>query len=68
MQIQHVFDNGFGGYANYTYTDVADAQVDEAVAVTDDDGNIIGATIATRSVSFPNTSKDSFNVGCVLRN
>ena len=63
MQIQHVFDNGFGGYANYTYTDVADAQVDEAVAVTDDDGNIIGATIATRSVSFPNTSKDSFNVG-----
>ena len=63
MQIQHVFDNGFGGYANYTYTDVADAQVDEAVAVTDDDGNITGATIATRSVSFPNTSKDSFNVG-----
>ena len=63
MQIQHVFDNGFGGYANYTYTDVADAQVDEAVAVTDDEGNIIGATIATRSVSFPNTSKDSFNVG-----
>ena len=63
MQIQHVFDNGFGGYANYTYTDVADAQVDEAVAVTDADGNIVGATLASRSVSFPNTSKDSFNIG-----
>ncbi|BFT29513.1 TonB-dependent receptor [Alteromonas sp. D210916BOD_24] len=63
MQIQHVFDNGFGGYANYTYTDVADAEVEEAVAVTDDDGNIVGATLASRFVSFPNTSKDSFNIG-----
>ena len=63
MQIQHVFDNGFGGYANYTYTDVADAKVDEAVPVTDADGNIVGATIASRLVSFPNTSKDSFNIG-----
>ncbi|WP_394221339.1 TonB-dependent receptor [Alteromonas gracilis] len=63
MQIQHVFENGFGGYANYTYTDVADASVDEAVPVTDADGNIIGATLASRLVSFPNTSKDSFNVG-----
>ncbi|WP_334030030.1 TonB-dependent receptor [Alteromonas sp. P256] len=63
VQVQHVFENGFGGYANYTYTDVADAQVDEAVPVTDADGNITGATLASRTVSFPNTSKDSFNVG-----
>lgn len=63
LQVQHVFDNGFGGYANYTYTDVADALVEDAVVVTDDDGNITGATLASRAVSFPNTSKDSFNVG-----
>ena len=63
VQVQHVFENGFGGYANYTYTDVADAQVDEAVPVADADGNITGATLASRTVSFPNTSKDSFNVG-----
>ncbi len=62
-QIQHTFDNGFGGYANYTYTDVADADIDEAAPVLDDDGNIVGATLVTRTVSFPNTSKDSFNIG-----
>jgi iron complex outermembrane receptor protein len=63
MQIQHVFDNGFGGYAYYTYTDVADALIEEAVPVTDAEGNIVGATLSSRFVSFPNTSKDSFNVG-----
>lgn len=63
LQLQHTFENGFGGYANYTYTDVADAEIEEAVPVTDADGNIIGATLASRSVSFPNTSKDSYNIG-----
>ncbi len=63
FQVQHVMDNGFGGYFNYTYTDVGDAVIDEAVAVTDDEGNIVGATLAERLVRFPNTSKDSFNVG-----
>ena len=63
FQIQHVTDYGLGAYFNYTYTDVGDAIIDEAVPVTDADGNIIGATLSERSVRFPNTSKDSFNVG-----
>lgn len=63
VQLQHTFDNGFGGYANYTYTDVADAEIEEAVPVVDANGEITGATLATRLVSFPNTSKNSFNLG-----
>lgn len=68
FQVQHVMDNGFGGYFNYTYTDVGDAAVDEAVAITNDDGDIIGATLAEVTVRFPNTSKDSFNVGAFYEN
>lgn len=63
FQVQHIMDNGFGGYFNYTYTDVGDASIDEAVPVTDADGNIVGATLAERTVMFPNTSKDSYNFG-----
>lgn len=63
LQVQHAFDNGFGGYFNYTYTDVADAEVSSAVPVTDENGNVVGATLETRLVTFPNTSKDSFNIG-----
>lgn len=63
FQVQHVMDNGVGAYFNYTYTDVGDALIDEAAPVLDDDGNIVGATLSERSVRFPNTSKDSFNVG-----
>ena len=47
----------------HTYTDVADAEIEEAVPVTDAGGNIVGATLSSRFVSFPNTSKDSFNIG-----
>jgi iron complex outermembrane receptor protein len=68
FQVQHVMDNGFGAYFNYTYTDVGDAIIDEAVPVTDADGNIIGATLAERSVRFPNTSKNSYNVGVFYEN
>lgn len=68
FQIQHVLDNGFGGYFNYTYTDVGDAVIDEAVAVTDDNGNIIGATLGERVVRFPNTSKNSYNIGVYYEN
>ncbi len=63
FQVQHVMDNGFGGYFNYTYTDVGNAVIDEAVAVVDDAGNITGATLAERTVRFPNTSKNSYNLG-----
>ena len=63
VQLQHAFENGVGGYVNYTYTDVADAEIDEAAPVLDDDGNIIGATLTSRIVNFPNTSKDSYNIG-----
>lgn len=63
LQVQHAFDNGFGGYFNYTYTDVADAEVSSAAPVVDADGNIIGATLNTTFVTFPNTSKDSYNIG-----
>lgn len=63
FQLQHTFESGFGGYVNYTYTDVADASIDEAAPVTDADGNIVGATLVSRLVSFPNTSKDSYNIG-----
>lgn len=68
FQVQHVMDNGFGGYFNYTYTDVGDASIDEAVPVTDDDGNIVGATLAERLVRFPNTSKNSYNFGVFYEN
>lgn len=68
FQLQHAFENGFGGYINYTYTDVADAEIEEAAPVTDADGNIVGATLVSRFVSFPNTSKDSFNVGVYYEN
>ena len=68
FQVQHVMDNGFGGYFNYTYTDVGNATIDEAVAVTDGDGNIVGATLAERVVMFPNTSKNSYNVGVFYEN
>lgn len=63
FQVQHLMDNGFGGYFNYTYTDVGDAVIDEAVAVTDESGNVVGATLAERTVRFPNTSKNSYNLG-----
>ncbi len=63
FQLQHIFENGFGGYFNYTYTDVGDAEVDQAVVVTDDDGNITGATLASSTIRFPNASKNSYNLG-----
>jgi iron complex outermembrane receptor protein len=68
FQVQHVMDNGFGGYFNYTYTDVGDAIVEDAVTVSDADGNITGATLAERSVRFPNTSKNSYNMGVFYEN
>ncbi|MGJ8681417.1 TonB-dependent receptor [Paraglaciecola sp.] len=68
FQVQHVMDNGFGGYFNYTYTDVGDATYDEAVAVTDADGNITGATLSESTVRFPNTSKNSYNFGVFYEN
>jgi iron complex outermembrane receptor protein len=68
FQVQHIMDNGFGGYFNYTYTDVGNATIDEAVAVTDADGNIVGATLAERVVMFPNTSKNSYNLGVFYEN
>jgi iron complex outermembrane receptor protein len=68
FQLQHVMDNGFGGYFNYTYTDVDDATVVEPLALTDTDGTITGASLSERSVRFPNTSKDSFNVGAFYEN
>ncbi|WP_028772587.1 TonB-dependent receptor [Shewanella waksmanii] len=68
FQLQHAFENGFGGYANYTYTDVADAKVTEAATVTDADGNITGATTVDRYVELPNTSKNSYNIGGYYEN
>ncbi len=68
FQVQHVMDNGFGGYFNYTYTDVGNATIDEAAAVTDENGNIVGATLAERVVRFPNTSKNSYNFGVFYEN
>ncbi|MCF2948940.1 TonB-dependent receptor [Paraglaciecola aquimarina] len=68
FQVQHVIDYGFGGYFNYTYTDVGDATFDEAVPVTDADGNITGATLSESTVRFPNTSKNSYNFGVFYEN
>ena len=68
MQLQHDFDNGWGAYVNYTYTDVADAKVSEAVPVLDADGNVVGATSAERFVQLPNASKDSYNFGGFYEN
>lgn len=63
FQTQHVWDNGLGGYFNYTYTDVGDATIDDAVPVLDANGNIVGATLSQRQVRFPNTSRHSYNMG-----
>ncbi|GIU09867.1 TonB-dependent receptor [Shewanella sp. c952] len=62
FQMQHAFDNGFGGYVNYTYTDVADAKVTEAVLITNPDGSVVAAT-QDSYVELPNTSKNSYNLG-----
>jgi iron complex outermembrane receptor protein len=63
LQLQHDFGNGFGAYVNYTYTNVEDAKVSEAVPVTDADGNIVGVASSERFVRLPNASKDSYNLG-----
>jgi iron complex outermembrane receptor protein len=68
FQVQHIMDNGFGGYFNYTYTDVGDAIVEDAITVSDADGNITGASLAERTVRFPNTSKNSYNMGVFYEN
>ena len=68
LQLQHAFDNGFGGYTNYTYVDAKDAKVTEAEAITDADGVITGVTTVDSFVKLPNTSKHSYNVGGFYEN
>jgi iron complex outermembrane receptor protein len=68
FQLQHDFGNGFGVSFNYTYTDVADVIVTEAATVSDEDGNISGATLADRTIKLPNASKDSYNLGAFYEN
>ncbi|WP_020208153.1 TonB-dependent receptor [Gilvimarinus chinensis] len=68
VQFTHTFDSGFGLLANYTYTDVSPAEVQNAVPVLDDEGNITGATLETSTVRFPNASKDTYNLGAFYEN
>ena len=56
LAMQHMFDNGFGVTANYTYTDAGSAKVNDAELV---DG---AATLVERSVTLPGVSKDSYNL------
>ncbi|VUD59791.1 Colicin I receptor [Thalassocella blandensis] len=62
FQVTHSFDNGFGVLANYTYTDVEDA--DYQVAESTDNG----PTLVTRSVRFPNASDNAYNIGAFYEN
>ena len=57
-----------GVWAVHTYTDVADVIVTEAATVSDEDGNIAGATLADRTIKLPNASKDSYNLGAFYEN
>lgn len=74
FQYLHTFENGFGGFFNYTYVDASDGEIQSAElipAVTDTDGNIVepaSATLVSRSVMFPDVSKQAFNFGGFYEN
>lgn len=69
IQITHSFDNGFGILANYTYTDVQDAEIETPTAVFDENGDPTGeATAITTFVRFPNASKNYYNLGAYYEN
>jgi iron complex outermembrane receptor protein len=56
LAAQHMWDNGFGVTANYTYTDAGTTTVNDAALV---DGD---ATLVGRTVALPGVSKDSYSV------
>ena len=75
FQITHSWDMGVGVFANYTYTDVGDAEIQSATALTgpdDDDTDaepeITGATLSSRFVQFPNASQNTYNLGVYYEN
>ncbi|WP_200821265.1 TonB-dependent receptor [Oceanicoccus sp. KOV_DT_Chl] len=53
---QHMWDNGFGVTANYTYTDAGSVSVNDAALI---DGD---ATLVARNITLPGVSKDSYNI------
>jgi iron complex outermembrane receptor protein len=75
FQVTHAWDMGVGVFANYTYTDVGDAEIQSATALTgpddddsDDAAEITGATLTSRFVQFPNASQNTYNLGVYYEN
>ncbi|MBU2882664.1 TonB-dependent receptor [Psychrosphaera sp. B3R10] len=58
LQVQHIFDNGFGGFANYTFVDASEGKYTSAEV--DGDGNV---TMVDGSVQFPDVSENAYNLG-----
>lgn len=54
LQVQHIFDNGFGFFANYTYVDASEGKYTTPL----DDGSTV-----TGMVPFPDVSENAYNLG-----
>jgi len=58
LQVQHIFDNGFGFFANYTYVDASEGSYTSSVE--QEDGSF--ADVAGK-VPFPDVSENAYNLG-----
>lgn len=58
VQLNHVWDNGFGMFVNYTYVDADDGEYQTAEL-----SEVGEPVLATQSIRFPDVSKDTYNLG-----
>ena len=57
LQVQHIFDNGFGAFANYTMVDASEGSF---VSVQEVDGEFVDVA---GTVPFPDVSENAYNLG-----
>ncbi|NVK24751.1 MAG: TonB-dependent receptor [Gammaproteobacteria bacterium] len=57
LQVQHIFDNGVGFFANYTMVDASEGSF---VSVQEVDGEFVDVA---GTVPFPDVSEDAYNLG-----
>ncbi|MFT7561062.1 MAG: iron complex outermembrane receptor protein [Flavobacteriales bacterium] len=62
LSITHAFENGFGGFANYTLVDASTATFPSAVLI-DDGVNDPSAALVQNEIEFPDVSDNSYNIG-----
>jgi iron complex outermembrane receptor protein len=58
LQVQHIFDNGLGAFANYTYVDASEGEFMTVV----DNGDGTFSEVAD-TARFPDVSESSYNFG-----